>query len=144
MRRLGGCIAIALAAGLPACGGRHSSAGFSLPQGDPARGKEAFVALKCHQCHTVDGVPDLPSPTAEPRVPVTLGGRVPHVKTDGELVASIIDPSHRIAPTLHPELVSRDGKSRMPDYAEVMTVRQLADLVAFLQERYRVVRPGQP
>src|SRR5579883_1177437 len=30
------------------------------------------------------------------------------------------------------------GDSRMPHYAETMTVRQLTDLVAFLQSRYSV------
>jgi hypothetical protein len=29
----------------------------------------------------------------------------------------------------------------MPDYSREMTVRQLTDLVAFLQSRYRLVMP---
>lgn len=118
-----------------------SSAGFSLPNGDVARGQAAFVDLRCNGCHRVAGL-DLGEPTATPPVPVVLGGEVPHVKTDGELVTSIIDPSHQIAKDLPQDLVKRAGGSRMPDYSDVMTVRQMVDLVAFLQSRYRVVRPG--
>lgn len=35
------------------------------------------------------------------------------------------------------EAVSREGKSLMTDANEVMTVRQMIDLVAFLQSRYQ-------
>jgi hypothetical protein len=130
------------AVSLLACNNPRSGAGFRLPAGDAERGKAAFVDLKCHECHRVAGV-DLPAPTVEPSVPVVLGGEVPHVKTDGELFSSIVNPSHKIAPGYRAELVERDGKSRMPDFSDVMTVRQMIDLVAFLQARYKVVRPGQ-
>lgn len=134
--------AAALAAGTVACAASpKSSAGFSLPNGDVARGQATFVTLRCNGCHRVAGL-DLGQPTASPPVPVVLGGEVPHVKTDGELVTSIIDPSHQIAKDLPPDLVRRAGGSRMPDYSDVMTVRQMVDLVAFLQSRYKVVRPG--
>ena len=39
------------------------------------------------------------------------------------------------------DAVKRGDGSRMPDYADVMTVRQMIDVVAFLQKRYVVVRP---
>jgi len=135
-------VAAAFAAATLACTATSkSSAGFSLPNGDVARGQATFVDLRCNGCHRVAGL-DLGQPTASPPVPVVLGGEVPHVKTDGELVTSIIDPSHQIAKDFPPDLVKRGGGSRMPDYSDVMTVRQLVDLVAFLQSRYRVVRPG--
>jgi len=119
----------------------HSPTGFRLPPGDPARGREAFISLECSSCHRVDGEPDLPAPTIQPPVPVVLGGEVPHTRTDGDLVTSIINPSHRIVPGLHE--VAREGHSRMRDYRDEMTVGQLVDIVAFLQSRYRVVRPGR-
>ncbi len=122
------------------CQNPRSSAGFSLPAGDADRGKLAFVELKCHECHRVEGA-DLPAPVAVPPVPVVLGGEIPHVKTDGELVASIIHPSHKIARGYPVDAVKRGDGSRMPDYADAMTVRQMIDVVAFLQKRYVVVRP---
>jgi mono/diheme cytochrome c family protein len=130
-----------VAASLACTANRKSSAGFSLPNGDVARGQATFAELRCNGCHRVAGL-DLGQPTASPAVPVILGGEVPHVKTDGELVTSIIDPSHQIPKDFPPDLVKRAGGSRMPDYSDVMTVRQMVDLVAFLQSRYRVVRPG--
>lgn len=132
-----------LAVVLLSCAGARSGAGFRLPGGDAAAGKLAFESLKCHQCHRVQGV-DFPAPSVHPPVPVVLGGEVPHVKTDGELVTSIVNPSHRISGAYKPEEVKRpDGSSRMPDMTDAMTVHQLVDIVAFLQTRYTVVRPGE-
>ena len=137
------CLA-ATAASLLGCNASpRSSAGFRLPDGDVTKGLGAFIEMRCHNCHRVAGL-DLPPPVAEPPVPVVLGGEVPYAKTDGELVTSIINPSHRIAPGWKPELVQRGELSRMPDYGDIMTVRQVVDIVAFLQSRYKVVRPGAP
>ena len=123
--------------------GPKSSAGFRLPDGDPARGRQVVLDMKCYVCHRVVGG-DFPGPSAQPPVPVVLGGDVPYTKTDGELVTSIINPSHRIAPAARTEQVRSGQGSRMPDYGELMTVRQMVDLVAFLHSRYKVIRPGVP
>jgi hypothetical protein len=84
---------------------------------------------------------DFPAPTAEPAVPVHLGGVVPAVRTDGELVTAIINPSHRLTGTRDRRMVESGGLSRMGDFTEAMTVRQLVDLVAFLQSEYDVQPP---
>ena len=110
---------------------RKSAAGFHLPDGDPIRGHAAFVELRCHACHTVAGVTDLPGPVADPPVPFALGGRSGVVRTDGELVTAILEPSHRINMT-SPASVQAGHLSRMGDFTEAMTVRQLIDLVAFV------------
>jgi len=132
-------LAMLLALATACSSGRHSSAGFRLPNGgDVEKGKAAFVALQCYTCHEVQGV-DLPKPTVQPPVPVTLGGEVTEVVTDGYLVTSIINPSYELAP--YPkELITVNGKSRMPDYADRVTARQVTDVVAFLQSRYTVRR----
>jgi mono/diheme cytochrome c family protein len=115
------------------CGGRHSAAGFRLPEdGDIELGKAAFIQLECTRCHTVAGV-ELPSPTDVGK-PVPLGGRVYEVRTDGYLVTSIIHPSH---------VVTVGEESHMPSFARNMTVKQLVDLVAFLQSTYEVVPAPQ-
>lgn len=121
--------------------GRHSSAGFRLPDGDAGRGMTAFVSLDCNSCHTVTGIT---LPPAELRLPepVVLGGRVPRQITDGYLTSAIINPSHAIAP--YPmKLVAVEGHSRMPDYTSGLTARQLADLVAFLQAHYEPYQPSR-
>ena len=123
--------------------GRKGSAGFHLPDGDPVMGRAVFVSLKCHACHSVPGA-EVPAPVVEPLVTVELGGRVPVPRTDGELVAAIVDPSHRLAPGYERHLVASGKISRMGDFSESMTVRELIDLVAFVQSRYEVVPPTYP
>jgi len=130
-----------LAAALAACvTSPRSSVGFRLPQGDVVQGRVAFTELRCHACHQVRGV-SLPSPTADPAVPVKLGGVVPVYRTDGELVTAIINPSHRLTGGYDKSLVGSGGLSRMGDFTEAMTVRQLVDVVAFLQSQYDVQPP---
>jgi hypothetical protein len=63
------------------------------------------------------------------------------VKTYGELVTSIINPSHVLAPGYPKELITKDNRSAMADFNDKMTVHQLIDLVAFLQSRYELVLP---
>lgn len=131
-------LTIAALLGTAACdSGRHSSAGFRLPaNGDVERGKAAFVAFGCHACHAVSGV-DLPRPTVQPAVPVVLGGEVDTEIADGYLFTSVIYPSYQLA-HYPKEQITNGGKSRMPSYADKMTVQQLTDIVAFLQSRYSV------
>lgn len=116
----------------------RSSSGFRLPEGSVEAGKAVFLELQCNSCHQVKGL-DLPGPVAEPPVPVALGGSVDYQPTDGKFVTSVINPSHKLAPGYPKEHVKSGGISRMADYSDVMTVRQLLDLVAFLHSRYEFV-----
>lgn len=135
-------LAILVLGALAGCGPpEKSSSGFRLPDGDIEKGHMAFLDLKCNACHRVTGL-DLPAPVASPPVLVTLGGTVPSPRTDGELVTSIINPTHKIRYGYSRELVESAGHSRMADYGEVMTVSQLVDLVAFLHSRYEVIPPS--
>ncbi len=102
---------------------------FFLPTGDAAAGREAFLALGCNSCHAVDA-PGFPFPVASPQVPVRLGPNQAKL-TRAELVESIVAPSHQIPAGM--ENVSIGQLSRMGDYSHCMTVRQLVDLVAFIQ-----------
>ena len=120
--------------------GLKSSAGFRLPDGDPEQGREAFVALECNSCHTIKSM-TLPVAASPGPVTIELGGDVRHVKSYGELVTSVINPSHVIARKYSKPEVAPEGESLMRIYNDVMTVRQLIDLVAFLQPTYNVVVP---
>lgn len=136
-------LGIALLAGfLQGCNpGPESAAGFRLPDGNAQAGLQAFRALECHSCHDV---PDV-DPPAESAIDnrIILGGDVTRVKTYGELVTSIINPSHRLARGYRPEGSAEDGKSPMEGayLNEVMTVQDLIDLVAYLQGLYEVRPP---
>ena len=117
-----------------------SGAGFRLPDGDAALGQQVFLDMQCHACHTIPGV-ELPELDLEAPVSVSLGGPVSVVKTYGNLVTSIINPSHRLMGGVPPEGVAVDGDSIMPVMNDYMTVRQLIDLVAYLQAQYDVIPP---
>lgn len=113
-----------------------SSYGFTLPEGNREIGETTFVELNCHQCHSVA---DTDLPVVENReMSIRLGGEVPRIGTYGELVTAIINPSHRLAKGHFKEQVSDEGKSKMKNYNEILTVKQLSDLVAFLQSRYKI------
>ncbi len=113
----------------------NSPRGFVLPDGDVSAGQTAFTELHCSRCHTVEGT-ELATDGDERAIHVTLGGEVRRVRTYGELVTAIINPSHDLARGHEPDAVSKDGKSFMADYNQEMTVQQMIDLVAFLQSTY--------
>lgn len=120
--------------------GPKSAAGFRLPDGEADKGQALFVEFECTACHTISGL-ELAAPTEKGPVTVKLGGAVSRVQTYGDLVTSVINPSHRLAPRYPVETVSTDGESLMRNYNDVLTVQQLVDLVAFLQSQYDVVAP---
>lgn len=119
--------------------GKKSAKGFRLPDGAVEMGQTTFVTLGCHGCHNVSGV-ELPKRETEPEVTVTLGGEVARVKTYGELVTAIINPSHTLARGYPKAKIATDGKSKMTNFNEQMTVQQLVDVVSFLQKHYKIKR----
>lgn len=117
-----------------------SERGFRLPDGDATAGREAFIYMQCNQCHTIEGETLPLVPGAEPPY-VELGGPVTRVKTYGELVTAIINPSHKLADGYEEEVVSENGESKMYVYNGYMTVQELIDVVMYLQPHYDVVVP---
>jgi len=117
-----------------------STRGFRLPDGDAAAGREAFLYMQCHQCHSIKGV-ELPIIPGQDPPYVALGGDVTQVRTYGELVTSIINPSHKLATGYAKEVVSDGGLSKMYFYNQHMTVQELIDIVMYLQPHYDVVVP---
>jgi mono/diheme cytochrome c family protein len=127
---------------LAGCGPK-SPLGFSLPDGNSTRGRAAFVELHCTSCHEIEGQ-DLEYRNGPAHV--TLGGKTTRIKTEGELVTSIINPSHKLAPRYPEDQVAVNGQSIMSAayLNDVMTVQQLIDLVAFLQSTYQIAPPPVP
>jgi L-cysteine S-thiosulfotransferase len=123
---------------LVACSqGPESPKGFSLPEGNAEKGKAVLIAYDCLACHRLQGVDD--SKMEQQQLPrrVMLGGDVSAIKTYAELVTSIINPSHKIAPGFKREgYIDEEGHSVMRNYNDVMTVTELIDLVAYLQPQY--------
>lgn len=117
-----------------------SEKGFRLPAGNVMAGREAFLYMQCHQCHTIEGEQLPIIPGQEPPY-VELGGKVTRVKTYGELITAIINPSHELARGYAEDVVAEEGESKMYVYNEFMTVQELIDIVMFLQPYYDVVVP---
>lgn len=124
--------------------GPKSSRGFTLPDGDAVAGQETYERMNCHACHAISGVEQLQPSEGEPEISVPLGGEVTTIKTYGQLVTSIINPSHRFARGYTPEDVQAGtGESKMTVYNDRMTVSELIDIVAFVQSKYKL-RPYEP
>jgi sulfur-oxidizing protein SoxX len=126
---------------LAACSyGPDSPKGFSLPEGDMVKGEKVFMQYQCQSCHILEGYDD-DSLIKEFDTLVPLGGTSSLVKTYAQLVTSVINPSHKLAPrsrSIEEKLTNDDGSSKMRVFNDVMTVQELIDLVAFLQPKYKV------
>lgn len=132
-----GVVALIMSGIISSC--NPDAIGFALPSGDLENGKINFVGLACAQCHSVA---DLEWEGVDGQdFHLRLGGEVSKVKTYGELVTSIINPSHRIASSFKRQLPEGNGQSPMPSYNEVMTVQELIDLVTFLEKQYHLTAP---
>ncbi len=141
MKTLLGLVSIFATVILVSCSfGPDSPKGFSLPKGDEIAGEKVFMQYQCLACHTLQGYEN-PDIIKEFDIPIPLGGTSTMVTTYGQLVTSVINPSHRLAPRSHSideKIVDAEGKSKMRVFNEVMTIQELIDLVAFLQPKYKV------
>jgi hypothetical protein len=119
--------------------GPNSGRGFSLPEGSVEAGRVTFVELECNSCHSVGDIERVAGREG-PDINVKLGGRVGSVKTYGDLVTSVINPSHRISRGYKDqELATGNNESKMVLYNDVMTVQQLVDLVTWLESNYEII-----
>jgi len=121
---------------LTAC--NREGRGFALPPGDIEKGKAAYITFSCNSCHTIKGVEYKGN---DENIEVPLGGDVTRIKSYGELVTSVINPSHKIAKAYKKSGINPDGSSKMKVYNEVMTVRELVNTVTYLQSEYRIEAP---
>jgi mono/diheme cytochrome c family protein len=116
--------------------------GFPIDQGNIEAGRQAFIDHQCHQCHTIAGV-RLPPLAGASGTMLELGGETTSVKSYAELMTSIINPNHAISERYREQQLLNAQlpvNSPMPTpQIDNMTVRQLIDLVAFLDSRYMLV-----
>jgi sulfur-oxidizing protein SoxX len=118
--------AVAAAAGMP------TNWRFALPAGRAASGEQVFVRMECYSCHTVAGK-QFGKPGAKP------GGIGPNLtseyaKLPREYLAESIVNFDRFAAhgQLKRSYLADDGTSRMGDYNDLLSVRELVDLVEFI------------
>ncbi len=103
---------------------------FTLPKGDPAKGREVFEKLECYSCHEVRGE-RFPAPND-----LELAG--PELSTMGPFhspeffAESVINPSAVVEQNRG--YTAADGSSKMPSYNSLLTVQETIDLVAYLRQ----------
>ena len=89
-------------------------------QGDPAAGRQVFLAQGCGGCHTFSAAGT--NGSAGPNLDESLQGK------DAEFVRqSIVDPNAEVASGFAPNVMPQD-------YGQNLTQKQLDDLVAFLTQ----------
>jgi hypothetical protein len=106
---------------------------FAVPPGTASAGEQVFVKMECYSCHTVAGK-RFGDPTQNP------GGIGPdltaaHARLPREYLAeSVVNFERYIAHGQYKKgYAAADGTSRMGDYNDLLTVRDLLDLVEFLK-----------
>lgn len=102
---------------------------FTLPAGDRVAGRQLFADLGCPACHAVQGEHFDSAPHGAEGVGPDLTGMGSHHPAE-YFAESIVNPNAVLVDG--PEYLGPDGQSRMPAYDD-LSVRQLADLVAYLQ-----------
>lgn len=99
---------------------------FTMPKGDPVKGRAVFDKFSCYSCHEVRGE-KFPAPDKGQAVGPEL---------------SQMGPLHPLEyfteSTINPDAVGAkkyrgpDGKSKMPSFNQDMTVQELVDLSAYM------------
>ena len=110
---------------------------FTLPQGDPAEGRKLFVEVECFKCHEVKGEKFPGVAEGEKGVGPELS-QMAGMHPLEFFAESIVNPNAVIDPKAK-ELgyIGEDGKSKMPDYSDTLTVKQVADLAAYIDSLKR-------
>ena len=112
--------------------GMSSDWKFTLPRGNPAEGRKIFVEVECYKCHEVKGEKFPAVAEKEKGVGPELA-QMAGMHPVEFFAESIINPNAVIDPK-GKELgyLGDDGKSKMPDYSDVLTLRQITDIAAYL------------
>lgn len=103
---------------------------FLLPSGDPMEGKKVYIEMQCYSCHEIKGehFPKDARDKGDVGPELTGAGRYHPAEY---LAEAIVNPNRVIVEG--PGYTGPDGLSKMPDYSESLTLKQLIDLVAYLK-----------
>ena len=116
--------------------------GFPAEAGDTVAGRQAFIDHQCHACHSIAGERLPPLAGADSPI-LELGGETIYAKNYADLMTSVINPDHRISERYRDQLLRQGmlpAETPMPQpHVDTMTVRQLIDLVAFLDSKYQLI-----
>jgi mono/diheme cytochrome c family protein len=103
---------------------------FAFPEGNAWTGGKVFVKMECFSCHNVAG---------RSFRRVDTGGVGPelgpgHARLPREYLAESILNRHKVIAANEDRYRGEDKRgSKMGDYSEIMTVRELVDVVTYIQ-----------
>jgi len=100
---------------------------FTMPKGDPVKGRAVFDKFSCYSCHEVRGEKFPPLDKGQAAVGPELSQMGPMHPLE-YFTESTINPSAVGAK----KYKGPDGKSKMPDFNTDMTVQELIDVSAYL------------
>jgi len=101
---------------------------FTVPSGNPTAGREVFIKMECYSCHQVQGE-KFPGGATERRPGPDLTGAGNHHPAE-YFAEAILNPNAVII--TEPGYTGEDGLSIMPSYADLLTLQEWIDLVAYL------------
>lgn len=104
--------------------------GFYVPEGEADAGRKLFQHHRCMHCHLVAGDPGLKAPVEPMKAPVLNYG--PN-SSPAEIAQAIISPSHTISEGFGEGTPEDVQKSPMRDYADILTLRDFQNIVAYLK-----------
>ncbi|HEY3304211.1 MAG TPA: c-type cytochrome [Candidatus Binatia bacterium] len=105
---------------------------FTLPQGDPVEGRKLFIEAECYKCHEVKGEKFPGVADGEKGVGPELS-QMAGMHPPEFFAESIINPNAAIDPKAKElSYLGEDGKSKMPDYSDTFTAKQVADLASYI------------
>jgi mono/diheme cytochrome c family protein len=103
---------------------------FTVPSGDPSKGRQVFADLECYKCHAIKGEL-LPAPSNDPTsTGPELTGMGAHHPAE-YFAESILAPNHVILEG--PGYSGPDGLSTMPSFIDTLSLAQWVDVVAYLK-----------
>jgi len=112
--------------------GMAASWQFTLPKGDPVEGRKVFAELECYKCHEIkrDKFPVVAEADKGVGPELSQMAGMHPVEFFAE---SIMNPNAVIDPDSKEKgYLGDDGKSKMPDHGDILTVKQVTDLAAYL------------
>ena len=105
---------------------------FTLVKGDAATGRELFIELECYKCHEIKGE----NFSTLVKNDKGIGPELSQMAGSHPIeffAESIANPNAVIDGDAKEEgHIGPDGKSKMPSFADVLTVQQLTDLATYL------------
>ncbi len=103
---------------------------FTFPAGDAWAGEKVFVKMECFSCHKVAGRSFRRPDTGGVGPELSPG----HAKFPPEYLAESILNRHKVIAGNDDRYRGQDKRgSKMGDYSEIMTVRELLDVVAYVK-----------